>query len=127
MTTYTTAAFVNALCGDVPEPLSAISPLGYLETLVRLYEKEHDWQHDEDPTATREAIDICKKALADIRAVLTDDEQPTESRARCPECNGTGQNWLDPLERCSRCEGEGIDFDDHYNPCESEAWDPKDL
>ena len=44
--------------------------LGYVKTMVREYERVHDWDNDDDPQATAEAIDTIKMGLVTVEEAL---------------------------------------------------------
>lgn len=60
-------AFLEALTDDDDKSLWVI---GHIETLVREYEREHNWKADEDPSATDESIQTVVRACKKIRAII---------------------------------------------------------
>jgi hypothetical protein len=59
--------FREAITGHEDPGLWRVS---WTETLIRRYQQEHDWEHDEDPGATLEAIATCLEMCLNLRAVL---------------------------------------------------------
>ena len=45
---------------------------GWLECLIASYDQEHDWEADEDPSATLEMLVACRGILAELVAKLPD-------------------------------------------------------
>ena len=60
-------ALVAAITGHEDRSLWWLS---YVGTVVREYEKTHDWVDDMDPDATAEAIRIVERGVASIQAAL---------------------------------------------------------
>ncbi len=49
--------------------------VGWLRCLISSYRNEHDWEADEDPTATAEMIVECEHLAARLAAAIP--EEPT--------------------------------------------------
>lgn len=46
--------------------------IGWLETLCAMYEQGHDWENDEDPSATREMLREVRAVHAELIGQLGD-------------------------------------------------------
>ena len=60
-------ALVTALTGHDDDTLWGIA---WIETLMREYERTHDWENDEDPSATAEALEIGRRVCRQVRAAI---------------------------------------------------------
>lgn len=54
--------------------------LGWLRFLIVQYEQEHDWNRDEDASATREMLSQCRSLANDLGEWLP--PEPSEEPAR---------------------------------------------
>ena len=55
----------------IKEQATTLAPIHTLQTIVKLYKKEHDWAEDEDPGATSSAILEAQDTLDELLRLLS--------------------------------------------------------